>query len=68
MTIYGDDLSAILLTTAYNKGWRLYEWSMIPRLDPIQLRDRNGQILYEWDYAPSLTTIFEVCERLFNIS
>jgi len=65
-TIYGDDLSGALPYEAYRKGWRLYEQSFVPTIDPVQLRDRNKEIISEWHYVPSLTEVFEVCSMLLE--
>lgn len=63
-TVWGDDLSRALPFDAYRRGWRLYAYSLVSTVDPVCIRDRNQNILYEWYYNPSLTEVFEVCEKL----
>lgn len=58
-----DDISHMLPTAAYDKGYSL-TWEAPPQqVDPIDLTLR-GRRLYQWDYIPSLTEVFEVCKQL----
>ena len=63
-TSWGEELSEALPFEAYIRGWRLYDNSPIPNIDPVQLRDRDKKLLYEWLYTPSITEVFEVCDKL----
>lgn len=64
MTIYGDDISYNLPTAAYERGYRLYEMVLLPSVDPIQLRDKKGTLILQWNHIPSLAELFEACGRL----
>lgn len=64
-TIYGDDITHFLPTFAVIQGCKLREVEY-ELADPIILYDRNYKILYEWQYTPSLTEVFEVCEHLLG--
>ena len=60
-----EDLSHMLPTEGYQKGWRL-TWLPPRTADPVVLeatRRPRGQ-LYRWDYIPSLAEVFEICQEL----
>jgi len=56
------DISSQLPVDAYLRGWTL-TW-MEQYVDPVYLRDKQRQMLYEWDYIPSLVEVSEVCSEL----
>jgi len=59
-----EDLSQMLPTEAYQKGATLTWWRPI-LADPVIL-ELGGREIYRWDYTPSLTEVFAVCQRSGN--
>jgi hypothetical protein len=59
-----EDLTTMLSTEAYHKGYTLTWWRPQPaRLDPVVLEHR-GEELYRWDYIPSMIEVWEKIKEL----
>lgn len=52
---------SILPLDAFNR-----DWAVVTSRRGGWLRDRNGNVLFDWGYVPSLTDVFEVCERMIE--
>ena len=59
-----EDLSEMLPTEAYYKRFTL-TWLRPTLADPVIL-EAPGKEIYRWDYIPSLTEVFEICQTIIN--
>ena len=63
-TVVRDNLSRSLPTPVYNRGYKLHFVEYDIPHDPVFLYARNGRIVHEWPYVPSLAEVFELCKTL----
>jgi len=59
-------LDRMLPTDAYHRGWHLTWWGPEEWQSGPVILGRPGQVLYQWDYIPSLAEVFEKCRELAN--
>ena len=57
-----EDLTRMLPTEAYNKGYTLTWWRPV-NVDPVILEHRGTEV-YRWDYIPSMTEVWEKIKKL----
>ena len=58
-----EDLTPMLPTEAYYKGFRLSWENPEYNPDPVILKGYQGEELYRWEYIPSLGEVLEICQR-----
>ena len=61
-----EDLSMNLPFEASCAGITLTFELPMNTVDPIYLKDKDGNVLFEWDKPPSLTEVREVAQRYLN--
>ena len=55
-----EDLTRMLPTEAYHKGYILTWW----RPWPAHILEHRGTEVYRWDYVPSMTEVWEKIKEL----
>ena len=57
-----EDLTSMLPTEAYHKGYSLTWWRPV-NVDPVILEHRGAEV-YRWEYVPSMTEVWEKIKEL----
>lgn len=64
-----ENLNRFLPIEALSAGMELVSLTRpYANVDPYILRDKDGRLLYTWreGYIPSLTEVFEVCQKFID--
>jgi hypothetical protein len=63
-----ESLTGHLPTWAVLQGWSLVWYKPTPEKDPVYLRDRDMNTLYEWHYTPNQGEVWDICRQLMETS